>query len=155
MLIEEMTRAECLKAIAGKRLGRLACSHQNQPYIVPVYFVYDDLCLYGFTTRGQKVQWMRSNPLVCVELDEIDATNQWMTIVILGTYEELLDSEEDGEMINRRQHAHSLLQQHAVWWEPGAALNKSRQPSQQFKPLFYRININQIHGRRAIPDRNG
>ena len=27
-------------------------------------------CLYGFTTPGQKVEWMRANPLVCVEVKQ-------------------------------------------------------------------------------------
>jgi nitroimidazol reductase NimA-like FMN-containing flavoprotein (pyridoxamine 5'-phosphate oxidase superfamily) len=32
--------------------GRLATVHQNQPYIVPIYFAYDREYLYGFTTLG-------------------------------------------------------------------------------------------------------
>src|ERR1022692_3975080 len=71
MFIEEMTEAECLTTLARTRLGRLACAHKNKPYVVPIYFVYEKFYLYGFTTPGQKVEWMRSNPLVCVELDEI------------------------------------------------------------------------------------
>jgi nitroimidazol reductase NimA-like FMN-containing flavoprotein (pyridoxamine 5'-phosphate oxidase superfamily) len=89
VLIQELTKRECLSALAGARLGRLACTHENQPYVVPIYFVYEEPYLYGFTTMGQKVEWMRSNPLVCVELDEVENSEQWISILVFGRYEEL------------------------------------------------------------------
>jgi hypothetical protein len=70
MLIHEMTGDECRIALEQADLGRLACVRGDRPYIVPIYFSYDDKHLYGVTTLGQKIEWMRSNPLVCVEVDE-------------------------------------------------------------------------------------
>ncbi len=91
MVIREMSRAKCLEVLAGARLARLACAHQNQPYVVPVYLAYDEAsgCLYGFTTPGQKIEWMRANPLVCVEVDEIATHDKWVSVVAFGRYEEL------------------------------------------------------------------
>jgi nitroimidazol reductase NimA-like FMN-containing flavoprotein (pyridoxamine 5'-phosphate oxidase superfamily) len=63
----------------------------NQPYVVPIYFAYEPDRLYGFSTVGQKVEWMRDNPLVCVEADEVRAHNEWASVVVLGRYEELSD----------------------------------------------------------------
>ena len=70
-LIQELTRQASLDLLARTRLGRLACTQGNQPYIVPLYFAYKDECLYGFSTTGQKIEWMRANPLVCIEADEV------------------------------------------------------------------------------------
>jgi len=91
MVIREMSREECLRVLAGARLATLACAHEKQPYVVPVYLAYHESsgCLYGFTTPGQKVEWMRANPLVCVEVDEIAAYDQWVSVIALGRYEEL------------------------------------------------------------------
>jgi len=94
MVIREMSREECLRGLAGARLVRLACAHENQPYVVPVYLVYHEpfdgeACLYGVATPGQKVEWMRANPLVCVEVDEVAAYDQWVSIIAFGRYEEL------------------------------------------------------------------
>src|SRR5271163_4549511 len=91
MVIRELSREECIQVLVRARLARLACAHENQPYIVPVYLAYDEAseCLYGFTTPGQKVEWMRSNPLVCVEVDEIRDYDQWVTAIVFGRYEEL------------------------------------------------------------------
>lgn len=155
MLIQEMTRSECISRLSHTRLGRLGCAFQNQPSIVPIYFAYEDSFLYGFTTPGQKIDWMRSNLLVCVELDEIENTNLWTTIVIFGTYEELPETDAITEEIDWRKHAHALLQQYAEWWEPGAAWNTQRRPAKSFEPVFYRISIDQISGRRVTPDAVG
>ena len=80
-----MSREECLRVLAGARLARLACAHENQPYVVPVYLAYHEAsgCLYGFTTPGQKVEWMRANPLVCVEVDEVAAYDQWVSVIAI------------------------------------------------------------------------
>jgi hypothetical protein len=36
--------------------------------------------LYSFATIGRKVEWMRANPLVCVEVDEIVSRQKWQTV---------------------------------------------------------------------------
>ena len=73
MFIHEMSASECREALAHAHVGRLACARDNQPYILPMNFAVDGdyLYLYGFTTVGQKVEWMRSNPLVCFEIDDV------------------------------------------------------------------------------------
>ncbi len=37
---KKMTRTECLQMLDTTRLLRLACAHDNQPYIVPTYLAY-------------------------------------------------------------------------------------------------------------------
>ena len=91
MIIQEMSWEECLKFLAGTRLARLGCAHKNQPYVVPVKLAYDEASgyLYGFTTPGQKIEWMRANSLVCVEVEEVAAYNHWVSVIAFGRYEEL------------------------------------------------------------------
>jgi nitroimidazol reductase NimA-like FMN-containing flavoprotein (pyridoxamine 5'-phosphate oxidase superfamily) len=152
MIIEEMARLDCLSMLAHARLGRLACAWENQPYVVPLYFVYQEPYLYSFTTPGQKVQWMRANPLICVELDEVDDYDEWTSIVIFGRYEELPDTPEWRPELLR---GHELLQEHARWWETGCASRTLLGPEQALAPVFFRICISRVTGRRATPDRVG
>ena len=62
---------------------------RTAPYIVPIYFAYEPDHIYGFTTLGQKVEWMRANPLVCVEVDEVLSHFRWSSVVVVGRYENL------------------------------------------------------------------
>jgi len=149
VLIQELTRPASLDLLARTRFGRLACAQGTQPYVVPFYFVYDNDYLYSFSTVGQKIEWMRANPLVCVEADEVVSPEQWTSVIVLGRYEELLDTPEYRDV---RAFAHTLLKRHAVWWEPAYA--KTIRPGTQrpLVPVIYRIHGLQITGHRAIPD---
>lgn len=148
LLIREITRKECLELLARVHLGRLACAKGAQPYIVPLYFAYEKNCLYGFSTVGQKVEWMRENPMVCLEADEIVNAEQWVSVVVLGTYEELPDKPE---WENERAIAHNLLQRKAGWWEPGYVKTIVKGEERPLVPHFFRIHIVEITGRQGIP----
>lgn len=146
MLISELTEEECLGLIAGAHLARLACSKENQPYIVPINYVLEARHLYCFTTLGQKVLWMRANPLVCVAIDDIEHRRQWTSVIATGRYEEL-DGSPRAEV--GRLHAWRLLQSRPNWWEPGYARTVVDGDEQQLAPVFFRIALYEITGRRG------
>ena len=41
MVINEMNEKECSGFLASASLGRLGCSLDNEPYVVPIYFAYE------------------------------------------------------------------------------------------------------------------
>src|ERR1700693_1850981 len=149
MLISEMSRQECCDLLARLGFGHLACAHENQPYIVPIYFAYEPDCLYGFATMGQKVEWMRLNPLVCLEADEVRSHVEWASAVVRGRYEEMPDTPEHAKM---RQQARALLEKRSMWWQTGFAAAQTRGQFKRDIPVFYCIHIEEITGRRASPD---
>jgi nitroimidazol reductase NimA-like FMN-containing flavoprotein (pyridoxamine 5'-phosphate oxidase superfamily) len=148
VLIQELTRQASLDLLARTHLGRLACAQGDQPYVVPIYFVYDNQYLYSFSTVGQKIEWMRANPLVCVEVDDVVSPEQWMSVVVFGHYEELADTPEYQGV---RTFAHALLKRHAVWWEPAYAKTIYRDRERPLEPVFYRVHGRAITGHCAIP----
>lgn len=147
MTIHELTVAECEEFLSHAAVGRLGCSHMGQPYIVPVsvYFGREEKCLYGFTTLGTKVEWMRANPKVCIEVDAIAERYQWTTVLVMGRYEELDASGAHGQ---ERQRALDLFQEQPRWWLPGLA--KVSSGDEHSSPVVYRIHISSISGRRAV-----
>jgi uncharacterized protein len=145
-VIQEMTRQASLDLLARAHLGRLACTREGQPYVVPIHFAYQDNYLYTFSTVGQKIEWMRANPLVCVQVDEVVNSRQWVSVVILGRFEELPDRDEWRSV---RALAHELLQERPIWWEPGYAKTTLHDGPRPLVPVFYRVHIAKITGRRA------
>lgn len=89
---------------------------------------------------------MRYNPLVCLEVDDVEDAEHWTSVVIFGRYEELRDTPawKDPSL-----HALELLNKNAGCWEPGCASSRLRDPAQPLTPVFYRIRIDRISGRRA------
>jgi nitroimidazol reductase NimA-like FMN-containing flavoprotein (pyridoxamine 5'-phosphate oxidase superfamily) len=146
MIVCEMTRDDCIDILTRSHLGRLACAQDGQPYITPFCFVFEDPFLYALATRGQKIDWMRANPQVCVELDHVEACDRWHSIVIFGHYEELPPAPDWKHELIR---AHALLKTHVGWWEAGWASREQLFPGQDFDYVFYRIHIDRMTGRRA------
>ncbi len=149
MFIHEMTIEECRSALQKANVGRLACAREGQPYAVPINFAFDGTYVYGFTTLGQKIEWMRANPLVCLEVDEIVSEDQWMSIVVFGHYEELPDKPE---YERARVRAHAFLQKRAIWWEPAALSQEHRDQPHSSTPIVYRLHVKKITGHRATSD---
>ena len=145
MRIHELTEDECRAILQRTSLGRLACARGNQPYIVPIslYFDSDGSSLYSFSTAGQKIDWMRENPKVCVEVEDISDKKHWTTVLVFGRYDEIDHSKEDA---NARRRAFDLFQRNSEWWLPGAGktTSEAQQPA-----VVYRIQIERMTGRRA------
>lgn len=143
MMIHELTTAECRDVLHRTTLGRLACVREGEPYILPVHLYCDGDYLYGFATLGKKIDWMRANPLVCVEVDEITDEDHWTSVLVFGRYEELPPQPEYEEP---RKRAQALFQQRPRWWQPATAKLAS---GERHIPVVYRIQIWRVSGRRA------
>lgn len=146
MQIEELSSQASLELLARVQLGRLACAKDSQPYITPFYFAHHERYIYSFSTVGQKIEWMRSNPLVCVEADEIKSPQLWSSVIVFGRYEELPSS---AEWQSTREMVRKLLMQRKIWWEPGFAKTIIHESVRPLTPVFFRIFMEQISGHRA------
>jgi len=146
-----MPLQQCRDLLERVGFGRLACARENQPYIVPTYFAYepDPDHLYGFATMGRKIEWMRLNPLVCVEADEMLNPQNWASVIALGRYEELSNTPEFSK---ERNHAQSLLAKRSLWWQPGYAASRARGRRNAASAILYRIHVEEMTGVRASPD---
>ena len=114
MLIHELTPADCADVLSRTNLARLACCHMNQPYVVPVSFTYDSrqACVFSFSSLGRKVEWMRKNPNVCLEVEDVDDRFNWTTVVVFGRYDEIGDAPQDKDL---RQRALQLFNERSRW----------------------------------------
>jgi uncharacterized protein len=149
MQIEELTRDASLNFLVGKRFGRLACANQKQPYITPFNFAYHAPFMYSFSTVGRKIEWLRANPLACIEVDEIANPQQWTSVIVFGQYKELTSASED---LVARKLAYELLQKRELWWEPGYSKTILHGAPRPLDPVYFRLSIDEISGHRATPN---
>jgi uncharacterized protein len=152
MLITKMRTKECRQLVARLGFGRLACACNDRPYIVPIYFSFDADRLYCFSTMGQKILWMRQNPLVCVGVDEIRAHDDWESVVVLGRYVEIPTGPEGAE---GREHVRSLLRKRPLWWQSGYTVTQVRRRLNTVVPIYYCILMEKMTGLRGTPDVGG
>jgi hypothetical protein len=70
MIINEISADDCRAVLERASVGRLGCALNNEPYVVPIYLAFESDYIYVFSTFGKKIEWMRENPKVCVEVEE-------------------------------------------------------------------------------------
>jgi len=144
MVINQMTEKECAALLARASLGRLGCSLDNQPYVVPIQFGYEPGYIYVLSTFGQKIEWMRANPKVCVELDEVVNQSEWLSVIANGRYQELTEPQYGAEL----KRARKLLGKHHRWWQVPLA-ERQAFGEDLISPLFFRIHIDSMTGLRG------
>ena len=151
MLIQSMTWQASVELSARAKVGRLACAHEGQPYITPMSLTYEAGWLSSFSTVGQKITWMRANPLVCVETEELVDGQNWATAIALWL-----------GYTCRRNPARSqipsdarlqLLQRRPMWWEPGYAKTVIDGKERSLESVYFRIQaFPRSPGTRAVTD---
>ncbi|HUJ95789.1 MAG TPA: pyridoxamine 5'-phosphate oxidase family protein [Terriglobales bacterium] len=148
MITSEMSRKECAEILSRVALGRLGCALDDQPYVVPVFFAYEGDDIYVLSTLGQKIEWMRANPKVCIQVDEILGEAQWASVIVNGNYQELPEPQFKDE----RAHARKLLEKRHRWWQAAMAERQLRSGDSLITPLFFRIRIEAMTGLRAAAE---
>lgn len=126
--------------------GRLGCAFENQPYVVPIYFACEADYLYVLSTKGQKIEWMRRNPNVCVQVDQITTDTNWVSVIVKGSYQELVEP----QFTDERQRARKLLDKRVRWWQTALAERQSKSEDELIAPLFFRIRADSVTGMRAL-----
>ena len=150
MRIIPISQEECSEVLQRVSIGRLACSLNDQPYVVPVAFSYEPDCIYIFSTFGKKIEWMRKNPKVCLQADEIGNRSNWTSVIVTGTYLELNVPQYHTSL---REHAREkLAAQSSEWWRIPLSGARDRELVSSMETVFFRIDIKSISGLRAVPE---
>jgi uncharacterized protein len=147
MRIIAISRQECGELLKRVSIGRLACSLNDQPYIVPVAFSYEPDFIYIFSTLGKKIKWMRQNPKVCLQADEIGNRSNWLSVIVTGTYLELREPQYTAQ----QEHALEQLAQYSEWWRNPLAQRREQTSDLSIETVFFRIDIQSMTGLRTMP----
>ena len=98
---EKEHRDDLDQIIQKTQICHLACSRNDEPYVVPLSFGYDGEAVYFHTAQeGKKIEFLKSNPLVCLSFEHSikiqpnpDLACKWSfafsSVIITGTAEEL------------------------------------------------------------------
>jgi nitroimidazol reductase NimA-like FMN-containing flavoprotein (pyridoxamine 5'-phosphate oxidase superfamily) len=101
-MIGIMSADEIDATLRRHRVGRIGCSVNDRPYVVPMNYAYDGTYVYSCALPGRKIDVMREQPLVCFEVDEIESASIWRCVIAEGIFEELSGEES-------RRHALAQL----------------------------------------------
>ncbi|HEU4597783.1 MAG TPA: pyridoxamine 5'-phosphate oxidase family protein [Pyrinomonadaceae bacterium] len=99
-MIKRMSADEARALLRSQRLARLGCVSEGDPYVVPVNYVFDGENAFSHSLPGRKIEAMRANPRVCLQVDEVRDQFRWKSVLAFGTFEELTDPDEHARALN-------------------------------------------------------
>jgi nitroimidazol reductase NimA-like FMN-containing flavoprotein (pyridoxamine 5'-phosphate oxidase superfamily) len=92
--VEDMSPAEMHELLRRESFGHLGCARDGRPYVVPMHYAYDGKELFFFTTQGMKTHYIDANPQVCLQVEEIQDTTHWRSVMVVGKASEITKHDE-------------------------------------------------------------
>lgn len=91
-----MTGDEIERLLQSQKICRMAMNDTPQPYIIALDYVYIDGDLYfHFADYGRKMELIKKNPNVSIELDNFcEGATSFETITLMGRLEKVTSPEE-------------------------------------------------------------
>lgn len=99
-MIGKLNNAEIESLLHEQVIARLAIVDGKKPYVVPISYAYDGEYIYGFGHEGLKLEMMRKNPYVCIEVENTENVANWQSVISWGQFEELKASPERKNALN-------------------------------------------------------
>ena len=138
--ILEMRGNEIDDLLSRTNYGHLACSRDDQPYVVPIHYAYAPPYVFIYTTEGLKSEMIASNPKVCLQVEEINEDGGWRSVVVTGLAEKIVSPIE-------REKAVDLMRAFNPQLMPALALKWSNDWIRKNVEVVYRIKILTSSGR--------
>jgi uncharacterized protein len=135
-MIGELSEAEIDSLLRRQRIGRIGSTAVGHVQITPIIYGYDGESIFGHSRYGRKIQYMRGNPEVCFEVEEIVDPTSWRVVEITGRYEELKGAQD-------RDRAMRLILAQAGGGPESSAVQVERGEDL----VIYRIHIDKRTGR--------
>ena len=135
------TARQAVDLLRRNHIGRIAYSFRDRVDIRPVHYTWRRGWLFGRTSEGSKVDTIRHSRWVALEVDEISAPFDWVSVVVRGTFY-LLSPE--GSVHDRRlyRRAFRAIQD----FMPAALTEDDPVPSRH---LLFGISIDEVSGRTS------
>lgn len=99
-MLGDLTFSQIENLLYAQRIGRLGCHSDGITYVVPITYAYDGTYIYGHTKEGMKIDMMRKNPKVCLEVDDMENMSNWRSVIAWGEFEELIKPEDREKAMN-------------------------------------------------------
>ncbi|WP_222983395.1 pyridoxamine 5'-phosphate oxidase family protein [Flagellimonas meishanensis] len=151
-MIKALKHEDCIQLLKNHYVGRLAYLAGKVPFVAPItYFYFDEDkkdSIISYSLEGHKIDAMRNNPYVSLQVDEIESMNQWKSVLAHGEFEELHQIDAKRFLHEFAQGVKSLINRDSdknvqFIHEFSSKLQANNNP-----PIVYRINIHEITGKQ-------
>jgi nitroimidazol reductase NimA-like FMN-containing flavoprotein (pyridoxamine 5'-phosphate oxidase superfamily) len=136
-----LTTKECQAVLARNHIGRLAFLNEGQVDIEPVHYAASNSWIFVRSAEGAKLEAFAHTPYVAFEVDEVDATFDWRSVVAHGT---IYMMSEHGIRVERLDFERALRTLRSFVPETLDVGDPT-----PFRRTIYGVHVDKLTGRRA------
>jgi uncharacterized protein len=140
--IREMIEKDIKELLVRMGYGHLGCAQDNRPYVVPIQYIYENSCVYIYTNDGKKAEILRSNPYVCLQVEEVVDNGNWQSVVAEGMAQQVTDSSEADSILR-------LMNSRIASPTPAMGITWVNNWISAKKEMIFKITIETLSGRSA------
>ncbi len=90
LMIKNLDEKATRKLLKEQKLGHLGCVlDTGEPYVIPVNYLFKDDGIYVHVLPGQKLDAMRANGKICLQVDKIEDSCRWQSAIAFGEFHEV------------------------------------------------------------------
>lgn len=98
-MVDPLPEVEARRLLAEAPVGHIGFISDGSPYVTPMSFVVDGQRILFRTTGGKKLDALRRDPRVCIEVSRFDPeTGEWASAIVTGNAFET-DDNRTGERV--------------------------------------------------------
>ena len=145
--VQDMHDDENSELLASIGYGHLACSKNDQPYVVPIHYAYAQPDIYLYTTDGKKTDILRHNPRVCLQVEDVRDNFDWKSVVVYGEAVQISDPDERAAAIKAVMEINPTL-------TPAISVRWMDSWVRENIEVVYRITPTLVTGRKTVDRSN-
>ncbi len=149
-MLGTLSPAEVEDLLRSQLVARIGCHALGRTYVVPITYAYDGESLIAQSTEGLKLQLMRANPNVCVEVDLIESLANWRSVIANGRFEELFGEEAIAALVRLRERFRPLAVSETSQPNHGLTAGESEVHIGNGGAHLYRIHLFDKSGRFEV-----
>ena len=145
----DLTISASANVLRNNYLGHLAYLWQGKSYLIPItyYFDHADNTIISYTSEGHKIDAMRKNNSVTVQVEEMQSMFNWESVMVHGTFEEL-----EGSIAKQKLHLFTEGIKSIIKRKEHKEVEFINEFSSKLYsrgiPIVYRIKILEVMGKR-------
>ena len=137
-MIKNLDEKAARKLLKEQKLGHLGCVLESgEPYVVPVNYLFRDDEIYIHCLPGQKLDALRANGKVCLQVEKIGKSCRWQSAIAFGEFQEVKRTNKKIEILKefstRFEHLTPVEAMMEEQWNLGGL-------------VVFRLNIKRITG---------
>jgi nitroimidazol reductase NimA-like FMN-containing flavoprotein (pyridoxamine 5'-phosphate oxidase superfamily) len=99
--MDQIGKDEALEVLQSAPVAHLGMIEGGEPYVTPMSFVVSGDRILFRTMAGKKLDALRANPSVCVEVANYDEdTGDWVSVIVRGRATEVTDEALKNETVS-------------------------------------------------------